>query len=270
MKKAILILLVGLFWCSVGFAFTVENALLAINVNPPDASCVLKKNNKKILENIYPDNPGKHNKPFEDNSIWSAELFVKIPGIKIAGMTKVNIICEKDGYVTAIDVLKYSQVTDLMDVTMGAIIGGPMLAFVDLLTFHFGTYFIEYDKSDIITPAHRINLIKGEGTVVYKHGKIYEGETKNGKYHGEGVLKLSNGTVYKGEFKNGKMHGHGTITLFDGETYEGNFEKNKLVELNKIQKCIKGNCSNGQGTYLFPSGNKYVGEFKDGELIKQQ
>ena len=27
--------------------------------------------------------------------------------------------------------------------------------------------------------------------------------------------------------------------------------------------CIKGDCSNGQGTYLFSGGNKYVGEYKD-------
>ena len=30
------------------------------------------------------------------------------------------------------------------------------------------------------------------------------------------------------------------------------------------QKCIKGNCENGQGTYTWPSGNKYEGEWKDG------
>ena len=30
-------------------------------------------------------------------------------------------------------------------------------------------------------------------------------------------------------------------------------------------ECIKGNCTNGQGTYTFASGNKYVGEYKDGK-----
>jgi len=29
--------------------------------------------------------------------------------------------------------------------------------------------------------------------------------------------------------------------------------------------CIQGNCTNGQGTYTFASGSKYVGEFKDGK-----
>ena len=30
-------------------------------------------------------------------------------------------------------------------------------------------------------------------------------------------------------------------------------------------ECIEGDCDNGYGTYTFASGNKYVGEFKDGK-----
>ncbi len=29
--------------------------------------------------------------------------------------------------------------------------------------------------------------------------------------------------------------------------------------------CIKGDCINGYGTYTWASGNKYVGEYKDGK-----
>ncbi|MBK8558061.1 MAG: caspase family protein [Lewinellaceae bacterium] len=31
-------------------------------------------------------------------------------------------------------------------------------------------------------------------------------------------------------------------------------------------QCISGDCINGQGTYVYPSGAKYVGSFKDGEI----
>ena len=30
------------------------------------------------------------------------------------------------------------------------------------------------------------------------------------------------------------------------------------------QKCISGNCVNGQGTYTWPNGEKYVGEYMNG------
>ena len=32
-------------------------------------------------------------------------------------------------------------------------------------------------------------------------------------------------------------------------------------------RCIKGNCWQGIGTYVFPSGNRYVGEFRSGTLF---
>ncbi|MFM8487671.1 MAG: hypothetical protein ACKOCH_15185, partial [Bacteroidota bacterium] len=31
-------------------------------------------------------------------------------------------------------------------------------------------------------------------------------------------------------------------------------------------QCITGDCQNGIGTYLFPSGAKYTGHFKNGEI----
>ncbi len=33
-------------------------------------------------------------------------------------------------------------------------------------------------------------------------------------------------------------------------------------------QCIKGNCTNGKGAYVFKSGAKYVGEFKNGRIYK--
>ena len=33
--------------------------------------------------------------------------------------------------------------------------------------------------------------------------------------------------------------------------------------------CIEGNCYNGQGTWTWSNGHKYVGEFKDNEMHGQ-
>lgn len=38
------------------------------------------------------------------------------------------------------------------------------------------------------------------------------------------------------------------------------------LHLHAQSECIKGNCTNGYGTCVFPSGAKYVGDFKNGKL----
>jgi len=40
----------------------------------------------------------------------------------------------------------------------------------------------------------------------------------------------------------------------------------KAPEPEKREGCVQGNCVNGQGTYAFSNGNKYAGEWRDGEL----
>ena len=43
-----------------------------------------------------------------------------------------------------------------------------------------------------------------------------------------------------------------------------------LVALPSLQaQCVKGNCQNGQGTYVYPSGARYVGDFVDGKIEGQ-
>ena len=34
-------------------------------------------------------------------------------------------------------------------------------------------------------------------------------------------------------------------------------------------ECIEGDCDNGYGTYTFANGDKYIGEYKDGEIHGQ-
>lgn len=44
----------------------------------------------------------------------------------------------------------------------------------------------------------------------------------------------------------------------------------KPIKESKVQvACIAGNCNNGQGTFIFPNGEKYVGQFKDGKFHGQ-
>ena len=41
---------------------------------------------------------------------------------------------------------------------------------------------------------------------------------------------------------------------------------NLLIFQNLSAQCISGDCKNGRGTYIFPSGAKYIGDFKNGEI----
>ena len=34
-------------------------------------------------------------------------------------------------------------------------------------------------------------------------------------------------------------------------------------------ECIKGDCQNGSGTFVFPGGSKYIGEWKNGQMNGQ-
>ena len=119
------------------------------------------------------------------------------------------------------------------------------------------------------------NCITGTGT--YNFGWcIYTGEFKNGKPEGTGTMKYDDYS-YTGTFKNGLENGKGIITNKDGSkenvAYNNGIKyivpiiKMAPGEYKPIQpqdvNCISGDCINGVGTYRFPSGNKYVGNFKD-------
>lgn len=103
----------------------------------------------------------------------------------------------------------------------------------------------------------------------------YEGLFKNGKPDGQGTMKYSDYS-YTGSFKDGVEDGEGSITYADGRKEAVRYIAGKKVEgparvaataykpvEGRDEHCISGDCNNGFGTYQFPSGNKYVGNFRD-------
>lgn len=133
------------------------------------------------------------------------------------------------------------------------------------------------------------NCTTGMGTLVEEtdEGLIrYRGEFLDGKYHGFGKLELiDQGITYKGRFKNGVKSGRGTQWDKENNVYMGQWENGKRngmglqafnVEDWKEDKYtetwLKENTENyhgefenntftGEGTYRWPDGVKYVGEW---------
>lgn len=105
---------------------------------------------------------------------------------------------------------------------------------------------------------------------------VYEGYFKNERPDGQGVMKYEDYT-YTGSFKNGLEDGKGVILYNNGRKEEVTYSSGKKLEVNPPplkegayqplaghdEHCLSGDCNNGFGTYEFPSGNKYTGNFKD-------
>lgn len=127
---------------------------------------------------------------------------------------------------------------------------------------------------------------------LYSH---YKGECKNGKADGAG--KAVGKDMYEGQFANGKPHGQGTYTWDDKASFKGQF-KNGVAQIPhqgcyvadvRLRGTYKGECRNnkaygrgkavgidtyeggfingvlnGPGTYIWHNGDRYIGQFKDG------
>ena len=107
----------------------------------------------------------------------------------------------------------------------------------------------------------------------------YVGEYQQGKRTGWGTLTFTDGRKYVGEFYVGAFQGEGTLFSANGTVVnsgiwiwnvfqgEGRKQKNNIEESmrSSLPKCpASGTNDNCFGTETYGSGNKYVGEFKDG------
>jgi len=109
----------------------------------------------------------------------------------------------------------------------------------------------------------------GIGTYTYKSSssyKSYMGSFSEDKMHGQGTLLYKDGKKFVGQLKEDKYDGEGTLYNADGTVQEAGIYKDD-VYIGKSEAnfgCTSGDCQNGTGTYSFSSGDKYVGQFKNG------
>jgi hypothetical protein len=126
----------------------------------------------------------------------------------------------------------------------------------------------------------------GRGIYVYPSGAKYIGDFKDGEIHGIGVCYYTDGSKYQGEWRHRFPHGKGTKTYADGHQQTGKWHRGRpvddagnLLEEYVVQAsderdiaidiqsgCIDGDCKDGQGTFAYPDGSKYDGQFRLGKL----
>lgn len=115
----------------------------------------------------------------------------------------------------------------------------------------------------------------GSGLFILENGDKYNGNFKNGKFNGNGTCYYTDGSKYTGEWEKNKPHGKGKKTLIDGREYNGWWKKGHFIKEDEFlgkqadnteNKCLSGNCANGQGTMIFANGAIYNGQFINGEI----
>lgn len=133
------------------------------------------------------------------------------------------------------------------------------------------------------------DCMEGYGVKVWQDGERYEGWFKNGMRDGYGDMKYNDGNRYIGDWSENLRYGHGVLIHFDhpskikyvgewkantiqgygslhlkgGDFQTGYWNKNQFKSIEKQDVCLDGDCQNGWGTYIYPDGSLYIGEFKN-------
>ena len=117
--------------------------------------------------------------------------------------------------------------------------------------------------------------LTGVGRIDSERG-YYIGEFLDGYFNGFGIRIYKNGDKYMGSWQKGNKHGIGVFIKNDGSVLKGFFKNNALTSeyvitytvynfIDKTKKgCISGDCVNGYGNYIFPTGGLYIGTWKNG------
>ncbi|MGC9502164.1 MORN repeat-containing protein [Baaleninema sp.] len=126
-------------------------------------------------------------------------------------------------------------------------------------------------------------LPNGRGIYTLSDGTRYEGEFVDGTPEGQGRLILPNDARYEGMFRNGAIR-QGVAFYPNGDRYEGEFgitsrteivtenvvvslsvNGRPLLEPRETTRRFDSSQPDGEGSYSFSNGNRFVGEFFAGQ-----
>jgi len=119
------------------------------------------------------------------------------------------------------------------------------------------------EGNEIQTGCLSGNCQNGVGLYAYPNGSRYRGQFYQGKPHGQGAFFYADGKKYVGAFQEGFPQGEGKLIDENGQVQTGIWEQGEYLNDDRQKGCIRGNCSDGRGTYVYQDGSKYVGQFKN-------
>ncbi len=122
-----------------------------------------------------------------------------------------------------------------------------------------------YPNGDKYEGNWKEDLSNGEGIYYFIDGDRYEGNFKDGDFDGFGTMFYKNGAKYQGNWANNKKHGEGKFFKVNGDEVAGVWQTGKFKKKDKVIVNNKPSENASYGTYLYNSGDKYVGELDNGE-----
>lgn len=126
-------------------------------------------------------------------------------------------------------------------------------------------------KNNILSkPEVKVGCLNGDcqnsiGTYLYKDGRKIFGQFSNGKPMNEIVCYYPNGQKYMGKWENDKRGGDGIYYNADGTIQSGVWDNNRFIgETRNAQTgCVTGDCTIGEGTYIYADHTRYNGSFNN-------
>jgi hypothetical protein len=125
-------------------------------------------------------------------------------------------------------------------------------------------------NNKLTTSYHNINCIRGDclngiGIHLYEDGRKIYGSFENGVIQESTVCYYPNGEKYIGGWLNNQRNGAGTL-YSKGKKQVGFWSSDKFIGEMKNDKrgCVLGDCSNGEGIYIYSDETRYNGKFYNG------
>ena len=117
--------------------------------------------------------------------------------------------------------------------------------------FHYWFFckcgFSSRDEDDFLN-----NDIRPIEEKVYKNGRKYIGQFKNGKREGYGIMFFPDGGRYEGNWKDDLADGKGIEYYSNGDRYEGDYYKDE---------------EDGNGVYYYKNGDRIMGDYRNGKMV---